>query len=149
MGLDIVYCRKATLVPTTGNDEPEGTTYVYVNGDFPGRAEPLCTGCYTTEDSAHFRAGSYGGYNHWRNALCVAARGITAEAFWAAGSPNGPFKELVNFSDCDGVIGPVVSKKLAADFATYTGAPIDDSGLFDDFRKAFETAADGGFVKFC
>lgn len=79
---------------------------------------------------------------------------------WHSGG--GPFFELIHFSDCEGTIGPVVSKKLAEDFAKYQKAADSFIGTHDDgkpggyfaeiyaeFRKAFETASNNGAVDFC
>lgn len=140
----------------------------YANNDFPGRDEGLeDRAIYSAEDSMGFRAGSYSGYNAWREELAKLA-GYTAADYtiyeqtkkrhdagaWA--STSGPFWELINFSDCEGVIGPVVSAKLAKDFAEF-----DDNArahstaredwfypVYQDFRQAFEMAADKGAVDF-
>lgn len=103
-----------------------------------------------------FRAGSYGGYNEWRKWLCSLALGVDVDEVWKnpAAYAGKPFVELINFSDCEGTIGPVVSAKLAKDFAEFSaraaGANADGYGsLYRDFAKAFETAAKGGAVKFC
>lgn len=150
MGLDIRYCRKATKIVTVPPDEDndEGVR-AYVNSDFRDHADGMEDGRYEVEFEGHFHAGSYGGYNRWRNALCLAVKGMTADEFWKSGSPPGPFTELINFSDCEGVIGPKTCAKLADDFACYVGDPVpDDYGRWDNFKTAFETAADGGFVMF-
>ena len=68
-----------------------------------------------------------------------------------------PFVELINFSDCEGVIGPKVAAKLAKDFADYEdrasafAAKFKDDfflALYREWRRAFEWAADGGMVHF-
>lgn len=65
----------------------------------------------------------------------------------------GPFIELINFTDCDGAIGPLVAAKLAADFDAHAEAAKASSypgfwRLYDDFRIAFHLAADSGAVHF-
>ena len=71
----------------------------------------------------YFRAGSYSGYGEWRNDLALAA-GYEggSEEVWAKASEGligGPFEELINFPDNEGVIGPVISQKLYDDFVNY------------------------------
>jgi hypothetical protein len=138
----------------------------YHNPDFPGRADDIeVRGVYKAADGFGFRAGAYSGYNRWRERLAeIAGYPKTAielygreelrhdAGAWAA--TEGPFWELILFSDCEGVIGTAVSKKLAADFAAFderAAAVQDDPDfyrLFNEWRKAFDMAADGGAVKF-
>jgi hypothetical protein len=114
---------------------------------------------YVWTERANFRAGSYSGYSEWRNNLAVLAGWRNDEHAW--GTPDGagtPFMELINFSDCEGVIGAAVSAKLAKDFAEWQeravqyGALVDDDGWFlekfGEWRRAFEMAADNGAVRF-
>lgn len=102
-----------------------------------------------------FRAGSYTGYNRWREQLSFMATGLNPRTIWNAPDryASKPFVELINFSDCEGIIGSQVAAKLAADFAAYQEQADRHS---DDYfrekyaawRKAFELAADGGMVEF-
>ena len=125
-----------------------------------GRTEGLAKGpCAVGLRKGHcFRAGSYGSYNQWRQKL-AALVDTTPEAAWS-GRYRGPFWELINFSDCEGVIGPVVSAKLAKDFRDHRQkaeafeAPRLHSGdewfisIYRDFQLAFEIASAGGAVQF-
>lgn len=137
----------------------------YVNPDFPERAEGIESRVvYKADDSVSFRAGSYGRYNAWREELAKLA-GYPAVAYerygqtsmrhdagaWAALS--GPFHELINFSDCEGVIGPVVSAKLAQDFADFQEKADSHNdeyfrSRYANWRQAFEMAAINGAVDF-
>ena len=140
---------------------------VYANPDFPGRADGVEDRAhYTADDSFGFRAGSYSGYNRWRDELArlagypevtVMSYGREQKTHCAAcwSGQEGPFSELINFSDCEGTIGPVVSAKLAKDFADFqeTADAFDWSckyhnDLYSDWRKAFEMAAKNGAVNF-
>jgi hypothetical protein len=144
---------------------------VYVNSDFPGRSGSLeHKGCYTYGEDFGFRAGSYGGYNEWREQLAkfagyptllyerVQGYAPSAKERHDAAAWNGmceglPFVELVNFSDCEGVICAEVAAKLARDFAEHderAKATGDDwfYGRYCDWRKAFELASDAGCVTF-
>lgn len=176
MGLDITYYSnvKKLDVVFDANQEPidpvtrEPVEYdfvAFVNDNFPGRADDICDrGVYLSEDSGGFRAGSYGGYNQWRDNLAQLAGYPLGEyeqygrkwptycaAAWAGES--GPFSEIINFSDCEGTIGATVSAKLAKDFAEYQ-SKADTFGdeyfreKYAAWRKAFEMAAQGGCVRF-
>lgn len=174
MGLDITAYRQIKLAPDAEIDSAgdvvdyDNFMHVYVNPDYPERAADLVDrGIYTSgTDSVGFRAGSYGGYNAWREELAQLA-GYPAAPYtyysttqmrhdagaWAATA--GPFWELINFSDCDGAIGPAASAKLARDFAEWDDRAKAKDGpestfyaRYTQWRSAFEMAADSGLVSF-
>ncbi|MGV3267032.1 hypothetical protein [Cytobacillus pseudoceanisediminis] len=158
MGLDITAYRKLKVVENpqfdqygglvnwTGEWMPGGSME-WSEKHFPGRGEGVDPQkVYTWEDSFEFRAGSYSGYNWWRARL---------EKF-AVGED---FQELINFADNEGVIGPVVSRKLANDFnknaeraSLYALILGEEAGywfkLYKLWQEAFEMAADSGAVDF-
>lgn len=160
MGLDITAYKTATLVRaatlkqiTDADYDVEGTTILYQMGCFEAQSDGLPGGVYrVSEEERDFRAGSYGGYNHWRSQLAELT-GKRASAIHNDPAPVGPFVELINFSDCEGFIGPKTSAKLAKDFADWqdrADAHGDEyfAQRFADWRKAFELAAGAGVVKF-
>lgn len=117
---------------------------------FPGRADGIePDAVYSIESSFHFRAGSYSLYNQWRDILDENI------------SDGNSFRELINFADNEGVIGPIVSKKLYKDFEdNYEKALKVSEQLDDDFgsywiekyklwTEAFKSASDNGAVIFC
>lgn len=183
MGLDISAYKNLTKVdcvfdvdgepidPTTR----EGIDYdfrAYVNPDFPGRSEGIeDSAVYVAEDSTGFRAGSYGGYNAWREELAKLAgyKAVPVDRYntgnvqmrhdyGAFEATEGPFWETIMFSDCEGVIGSAVSAKLARDFADWAerakehGESLSQPNWFyekyQEWREAYEMAADGGAVQF-
>ena len=171
MGLDITAYRKIEIANGAAVDEDgDPVDYdehqrFYFNPDFQGREEGLVEGAiYTRGTEEHdFRAGGYGGYNAWREELAKLAgypatphtRYLVTEDRHDAGAweaTEGPFWELINFSDCEGVIGPVVSAKLAKDFEEFDErAKVIGDYFYDrylDWKLAFELAADGGAVVF-
>ena len=115
-----------------------------------------------------FRAGSYGGYNNWRNQLSVIAGYDSSKEVWKnfenefrklklakiqnESSKMKPFYELINFSDCEGDIGPEISKKLYQDFIDFEEqAKKEDSYFYDkyeEWKKAFKIASKNGIVSF-
>jgi len=145
--------------------EEAGHVIIYNNPGVPNRLDGLTSRCqkpsgYGSREFC-FRAGSYSGYNRWRRNLSVRMLGAEPEAVW--GNPERfrgqPFVELINFSDCEGTIGPVVSKKLAADFQCNAGKarevfdPADADSVwwvqhYEDWLIAFTLASRGGFVCF-
>ena len=156
MGLDITAYSKLTFVcmPDESYEESDDEIQVRENPHFPGRLAGLYDkGVYSLADSEEydFRAGSYGGYNRWREVLDLARKGL----------PSYAFEEIIEFSDCEGTIGPSVSLKLRDDFVRYAEqvkAKVrelvpDDRGeywieKYEDWTKAFTLAADGGCVIF-
>lgn len=180
MGLDINAFRRITKIdavfdadgapidPTTS--EPVDYSFqACINPDFTGHAEGIeDNAVYDAEETMHFRAGSYGGYSTWRNELAKIA-GYPAGTYKQYGQDyeshcvacwdgaQGPFAELINFSDCEGLIGAKVATKLAADFAEFdekakahTGGVWEDRFYpkYQEWRTAFEMASDGGAVQF-
>lgn len=173
MGLDISYYKNIQRINCLEKDgEPldaitgtplENYIHVYINPDFPDRCRDVEGGYYRGEEGEGFRAGSYGGYNRWRDQLAKLAgypltpndEGGSSHDSGAWAATGGPFWELINFSDCEGAIGTEVSRKLAQDFADFQerAEAVDSSeydfiGRYNEWRKAFETAAQGGVVCF-
>ncbi|MDQ2139558.1 hypothetical protein RBI14_15440 [Alcaligenaceae bacterium B3P038] len=181
MGLDITAYRQLTKLDCVFDEDGEPIDAstkepldydlrVYINPDFPGRADDLTPkAIYSATESIGFCAGGYGGYNAWRDSLAQLAGypkgtyeqyGQRHESYCQAcwDGAQGPFAELINFSDCEGVIGTAVSAKLAADFAKFDDQAIQHSEmsnrpdwfypLYREWRAAFEMAADGGAVNF-
>jgi len=171
MGLDIgVYNKLEGKTTSLDRDSDEyyneGFLPLWHNPDFPGRGEGLDPQlAYIGKRVLGFNAGSYSGYGQWREKLAKLAgypailrknyEGLQYESYatgaWEA--EGGPFWELINFSDCEGIIGPVVSAKLAGDFQQFqkqADAQLTDYDRerYNSWRKAFELAADNGVVRF-
>lgn len=154
MGLDISYYGKVERI---GDPDPDGyddnKTQLYVNAAFLCQADGLTGGTYAVEGGDGFCAGSYSGYSRWREQLARLAGYEAADAFAGNVQRHESFVDLVNFSDCEGVIGPVTSGRLAHDFASHQGDADNHSDpffrdLYAKWRRAFETAAKGGAVDF-
>jgi hypothetical protein len=165
MGLDITAYRQLTPAPNAQVDEDgnpvEWDKFVAIRAqmiawteeNWHGRTAPLQAGIYTAAQQDGFRAGSYGGFNAWRNWLAQRAGYTSARAVWDDVT-SGPFVELINFADNEGYIGAAVAAKLAKDFAEHQEAIIGadphgyDAEKYLLWRAAFEMAADGGCVEF-
>lgn len=165
MGLDITAYRKLKRVksPEMEGEEPvnwQAECHIresdidLTESNFPGRTDGLAPGVYTFEDKVDVYAGSYGGYNQWRDQLARHSGYPSASAVHQAPPDEGPFVELINFSDCEGYIGASVASKLAKDFAEHQFRILAESEnayfieKYLEWRKAFEMAADGGAVEF-
>lgn len=175
MGLDIAAYRRLEPIGDDVALDKYGAPVHYEDfvciqnsPDFAGREAPLIDGQWYRYDAFDtFRAGSYSGYGEWRDWLAKVAGyrphigpresdhpNPYAAAAWSAES--GPFWELINFSDCEGVIGSEVATKLTLDFDTFAGRAKAQqvngfsyfASLYDRFRDAFRMAADGGCVVF-
>ena len=157
MGLDITAYKSVEHVRDIdpNNDDWEDCDFkIRADDDFRERAADLTPGIYQgSRDTLRFRAGSYSGYNRWREELAELV-GVTAKEIWAAAPDDEaaratPFYEMINFTDCDGVLGPAVCTKLAKDFDTWA-EKAGDVGYFAEiyvhFRAAFRLAASGGGV---
>ena len=111
-----------------------------------------------------FRAGSYSGYNHWRNRLAQLALNMTDHAVWAKQGKVKAFGRLIHFSDCEGTIDTVDCAALAQDFDNYAEeikAKLDlthpDNAynedamfwhLYQEWQDAFNTAKQNGELHF-
>jgi hypothetical protein len=115
-------------------------------------------GCYaiTDETETHrFRAGSYSGYNRWREDLArqfnPAPITFDRGPRMAKPEPEKPFYELIWFADNEGTIGPEAALDLLADFDLHVNLYEGDEyarSKYADWHKAFKLAADGGLVDF-
>lgn len=157
MGLDITAYKNLKVVEKPQFNEygelenwdtewKPGASMEWSEKHFPGRGEGINSNTvYTWEENFTFRAGSYSGYNLWRSKL----------AKFAGGSD---FNELINFADNEGVIGFVVSKKLADDFNKNEAKAKEFAETFEDgdwwfdkyqsWKKAFEIASENGAIDF-
>lgn len=157
MGLDIVaYSGLRALSPSEikwEDNYPTNGIVFYLSEHFQDQYMGLDEDAvYAENNSFSFRAGSYSGYNNWRGKL---------EEFAEEHLFGGEFDELINFSDCDGTIGPFVSAKLHNDFKVNLAKAEEFSNTLDgdwkeyfmekyhDWMKAFEMASDNGAVMFC
>lgn len=152
MGLDVKAYKKMMKVDNPERDEDgclvnwdklvevDQSTLDDTEEHFKGRTQGLVTGVYSSDDSLRFRAGAYSYYNRFREKLEKMAS-------------NSQLFELIMFSDCEGFIGPVVSKKLAKDFKDLekiAREQLDDYDMetYLNFKKAFELASEDGCVQF-
>jgi hypothetical protein len=159
VGLDISYYSNLKPAPDAPRDEYGEVDYAAFftahDGELDLRAPDLAPGVYAFDKMGKFRAGSYGGYNQWRAQLAQLAGYPSDRYVWDHEQEllGKPFVELISFSDCEGVIGPAVSAKLAGDFAAFQAkadAHEDEwfRSKYADWRAAFEAAAKGGAVDF-
>lgn len=169
MGLDITAYSKIKAEPNgfdTDGDLIDWDNHftIYINPHFQAQSEGLQEKtAYSYDESHGFRAGSYSGYNGWREQLAKMAGypAVEVERYGrkdfhhdagAFAATSGPFWELINFSDCEGALGEAVCKKLLIDFNQFASeAEKDDSYFKDryqDWYKAIRLGADGGCVCF-
>lgn len=178
MGLDIVAYKQLKVTPRTGNKREwfirvrDEYPHVFfrqdviedTEKDFPGRTAGLSPGIYSWATGHSFRV-NYGGFNDWRRGLAKFV-GTTWDQVWTnEPAPGTPFVELIKFYDNEGVIGPLVSAKLAADFVNnadkysewviehhdddeYGAKAFDDLRLYMDWTIAFIYAGENGAVQF-
>lgn len=159
--------------PATGKEmDWHDYVHVLVNTDFPGRANEFEDGAfysYEYSDSGELHW-SYGGYNEWREWLARFAGWPTtpylrfgkveelhAATAWET-EDGGPFWELICFSDCEGVLGSAVCRKLADEFAAHYPRLVEQYNRgwhkgwsLSSYRGlwwACELAANGGCIVF-
>jgi len=168
-GLDISAYENLTIVKSpilTPDGVPVAQNQITLSpSGFPERFQGLEDGkVYEFKSHFAFRAGSYSGYNHWRNELAKLA-GYKQSTYVFNGKTElrydatvwklkeGPFWELIDFSDAEGVIGPVVCKKIYKDFVLYADQARQHAEdyfreSYEDWQKAFSMCADNGAIVF-
>lgn len=176
MGLDIEYFgRVDRLDPQPPRDDEESwlredRVWVYcIEPDHLYSFRGLEKGWYSIDPTSgvgHFAAGSCTSYGEWRRRLCACALRVEPEEVWE--NPDlyrdEPFYEIIRFADNEGCIGPEAAVDLAQDFGEnkllVLRAYADAWGacdperewfrtMYDEFRKAFRTAAGTGLVRYC
>lgn len=179
MGLDFTACRKLRrALGVTRNGDGEwirGDTYaedvisLHLNDPvFAARASDLDLAApYTGEVLGNEPRWGYGSYNCLRDMLAEFAgypavehttrlglAGVRHDAgAWAATA--GPFWELINFTDCDGTLGPAVCSKLRDDFRAHKARAETHPDerfrrFYNEMAAMFEWAGDGdGAIVFC
>jgi len=157
MGLDITVYKNLQVVDNPQLDEDgellnydtewkPGASMEWSEKYFPGRGEGIEPNkVYSWDVAYEFEAGSYSGYNWWREKLKEFAEG-------------DQFKELIDFADNEGVIGFVVAEKLYKDFKENRNRAKEYSKTLDDgeywfskylkWEEAFEKAKEHGAVEF-
>lgn len=121
--------------------------------EFAEQSADLIPGLYLGQSRLKFRAGSYSGFNSWRDNLARFMDHASARALWENPQP-GPFVELINFSDCEGLIGPKVAAKLMVDFLYHRERAqtwaTDSYWLtkYDEWLAACLVAARAGCIEF-
>lgn len=178
MGLDIGYYSNVCLSDKDDEnyDDYAAITYNATCFEYQLGSLKINQRYDLTEKSEYdsFRAGSYSGYNWWREQLSIMAGYESANEVWENNNLNtrylklneingeenvfGPFVELINFSDCEGVIGPEISKKLYKDFVDFDEKAKEYKMDKDyenyfytkycEWKEAFRVASDGGLVHF-
>jgi hypothetical protein len=155
MGLEIVaYARLKPLRSLT--DEERGCRFLeghafLVHPQFPAHAAGVDAELlYSARETFSFSSGSYSGYVRWLEQLARLVGIASIDLFWQRPKP-GPFRELIDFVDCDATIGAVVCAKLAADFSEYAwrAARHPDSAFkerYSNWKHALEVGADRGCV---
>lgn len=118
-------------------------------------------GCYAVTEKTEtlgFRAGSYGGYNHWRGDLAAqfnpAPMSFDRGPTMAEPDPDLPFYELIWFADSEGTIGPEAAADLLVDFRDHADRYVlpemyrSYPDIYGNWTRACELAADGGLIRF-
>lgn len=160
MGLDTTAYRGLTRVEAvecTGEegcpcpDCADNVCGFFPSPAFPGREGSLAPGYYRYEEELDIWSSSYSGHGTARARLAELAGYVADRLAWSVPA-TGPFVEFVNFSDCEGVLGPEVCAKLAEDFQDYRQSAMEIGGEFymwyEAYRKGFEFAANNGAVHF-
>ena len=116
----------------------------------------LESGIYVYEgEEMELSCGAYSSYSNFRNTLSNIAHNIDSTEIWNNYEmfKGEAFYELINFSDCDGVIGPTSSTRLLSDFKRYKEDFFKisnewDCEYYEDWIKILEIASNDGMLVF-
>lgn len=185
MGLDVSYYSKLKKCQKKEDEDEYYEVDTEYNNEAHQYQLGSLKGVYKVTEysiSGHIACGSYGGYNRWRNELSIMAGYDSAKNVWQDNNFSPwlpyinlryrklkklkgetvinnqsikPFYELINFSDCEGVIGPEISKKLYDDFIEFDQKAKDYDNnddyfyrKYQEWKEAFRIASKGGAVTF-
>ena len=146
-------------------------TIPYLNEDFPKHSEGLVSGVYTYYSCEDGGRRSYSGWSNFREVLAknVGYEPITPDEVpddWdeytkqsfllrpyqsrVFNVEEGTLFELINFSDCEGVINTTVCKKIYSDLQLVDHLELElrDQELLYKLLEAFKLGSDEGFVTF-
>ena len=142
MGLDISALSYIKRSEVQDPEDSSNEIRIWHNPNFPDHCE-LEEGSYeeTPQTRAHrFNAGSYSGHSRFRNVLAQCTLGVKTDTIWEAQDiyMNRPFFNLLNFSDCEGTIGPDYSAALFEDFRDNRDRFIRNLKQEIDFTKVTE-----------
>jgi hypothetical protein len=139
------------VLPEDEEDTPDGIVKLVALARWPRQSAGIVDqGMYSYATMISERIGSYPGYSSFRNLLAQIAEyslldddryPYQAAACYAS---EGPFQELLSFSDCSGTINNEVVVKLLADFRKYEKEIADLSqtwillqGGYPDFKETY------------
>lgn len=164
MGLDVSFYASATLVhgdlhpralsePKPGPSEEcwDTFTVAYVNPDFPEQADGITPqSCWRTGKRSEHIGQPYSSYGRFRSWLSMAAHGVEPEVIWEDHKAwwDKPFVPLIHFSDCEGIIGPVTSFRLAQEFVEERDAVVARAQALPKPFDATEEAWAGNIERF-
>jgi len=164
MGLDIsVYTKIQKITDLKKIENGDYFAHVTISNDEYDSSFDIEEGYYDGIGVRHhFRAGSYSGYNLFRNTLSKSILGVPDETVWEKSEEykGKPMYEIISFSDCEGCMGPAVCKKLHNDFVenrekfvqylkSVGGGSVDHyCSIYDDFTKGFRMVSNEGILIF-
>jgi hypothetical protein len=142
------------------HDEPALTITELSKKESHSRCKDMDSGDYyrsRESEEYDFRAGSYSSYGDFRRELSETFLNSPPEKVWL--NPKSyegqPFYELIDFSDCEGVLGTGVCAKLHKDFVDGREKFVEEVQSdwsvesYDRFTKALELAKEDGVIIFC
>jgi hypothetical protein len=114
----------------------------------------------TSESKSESISFSYGGYNSFRNEISLALIDAPATEVWINEQyyKESPAYKLINFSDCEGLFGPTVSKEIYeqlvanrdkyAEYIEKREDTIYPLPTYDKLTEIFRLGADEGIIMF-
>lgn len=161
MGVDCTAFERVELVRVCDHTELSTADWDYLYEhdqrylgnlpEFVERGDGLPDGIYQISGDSLSIHRSYGGYNAFRERLCWSVLGVSPRDVW-----NDPdayahrsFFSIINFSDCEGFLGPRTCRRLALDTLALPYSPkLDDWDDWPTWIAMFKLAADTGVITY-
>jgi hypothetical protein len=129
--------------------------------EYSMHTQDMVDGVYheTSESKSESMSLSYGGYNGFRNEISLALIGAPAKEVWVNEQyyKESPAYKLINFSDCEGLFGPTVSKEIHEQLVANRDKYVEhlransnhyDIEYYDKLTRIFGLGADDGIIMF-
>jgi hypothetical protein len=132
------------------------------HAEYSMHTRDMADGTYyeTHESKSESMSFSYSGYNGFRNEISSALIGAPAKEVWENEQyyKESPAYKLINFSDCEGLFGPTVSKEIYEQLVSNRDKYVEhfrsnpgihyDIEDYDKLTEIFRLGSDNGIIMF-
>jgi hypothetical protein len=148
---DAYYCNEDEEVKSSATGQYMKENHFYardVPAQWPGRSGIIEQGLvYTFDEKITILQETYSNYTQWRH--------FVRSAVIVCAEDKNAFSELINFSDCEGVLGTEVCTKLATDFKRHERLMMTQlkhdiwfTEIYNRLNEGFAKVGNNGIIAF-